>query len=214
MKKLALFSVVITGITALFMSFTPPDAPFEGIIEFEKKTGSTAIQYKYHIKGDKIRIEDYGTDGTLQGIMLVNTTTSKVFNLSPDRKLYSAVPHKNPNMNVVVEINKTGKKMDVAGYSCTEYTVKCEAEQRITSFYVGGNEFDFFVPFLKTLKRKDKLSIYFQKLTGVDGMFPMMGIEKKLDGTVITQLKVTKVTKTGINDTDFDIPKDYKEFKK
>lgn len=191
-----------------------PAPSFEGTIEFEKKTGSTVVKYKYLIKGDKVRVEDYGTDGTLQGIMLVNTTTAKVYNLSPDRKLYSLVPQKNPNMNIVVDVKATGVRKEIAGFSCTEYNVTCDAEQRITTFYVGGTEFDFFLPFLKTLRRKDKLSVYFQKLTGVDNMFPMIGIEKKMDGTVLTTLKVTTVKKQTIDETVFNIPADYKEFKK
>lgn len=213
MKK---FTILFTGLMALaitLVSFIPAGS-FEGAIEFEKKTGSTAIKYKYLIKGENIRVEDYGTDGTLQGIMLVNTKTEKVYNLSPDRKLYSLVPQKHPNMNVVVDVKSTGNKKEIAGISCTEYTVTCEAEQRITSFYVGGTDFDFFLPFLKTLKRKDKLSVYFQKLTGVENMFPMMGVEKKLDGTVLTTLKVTNVKKQTVDATLFEIPKDYKEFKK
>lgn len=213
MKKFAIFTAILTGLTFITTSFMPASS-FEGIFEFEKKTGSTTISYKYHIKGANVRIEDYGTDGTLQGIMLVNTSNGKVYNLSPDRKLYSLVPPKNPNINVQVELTKGNGKKEIAGVSCTEYTVKCEAEQRIATFYVGGTNFDFFLPFLKTLKRKDKLSVYYQKLTGVDGMFPMMGVEKKLDGTVITTLKVNKVIPGTVEDSMFEIPKDYKEFKK
>ncbi|HYG52165.1 MAG TPA: DUF4412 domain-containing protein [Flavobacteriales bacterium] len=210
-KLLILFTGVIT--LALTLVSFMPDGPFEGTIDFEKKTGSTTIKYKYLIKGDKIRVEDYGTDGTLQGVMLVNTSTGKVFNLSPDRKLYSAVPKKEPNMNIEVVV-KTGGKKEIAGVSCTEYNVTCEAEQRITTFYVGGSHFNFFVPFLKTLHRKDKLSVYFQKLNGIDGMFPFMGVEKKLDGTVLTTLKVNSYKRESIADDLFEIPKDYKEFKK
>lgn len=213
MKKLSILlsGVMLLVITAL--SFAPAEG-FEGAIEFEKKTGSTVIKYKYLVKDNKIRVEDYGTDGTLQGVMLVNNGTGKVFNLSPDRKLYSQVPQKNPNTDIKVEVKATGKKMDIAGYSCTEYNVTCEAEQRMATYYVGGTEFDFFLPFLKTLKRKDKLSVYYQKLTGVDGMFPLMGVEKKLDGTPITTLKVVSIKKQSVEDALFEIPKDYKEFKK
>jgi hypothetical protein len=212
MKKLVILFTGVFTLALTLISFMPQGA-FEGTIDFEKKTGSTTIKYKYLIKADKIRVEDYGTDGTLQGIMLVNTTNGNVWNLSPDRKLYSAVPKKEPNMNIEVVV-KTGGKKDVAGVSCTEYNVTCEAEQRITTFYCGGSQFDFFVPFLKTLHRKDKLSVYFQKLTGVDGQFPFMGVEKKLDGTVLTTLKVNSYKRESIADSMFEIPKDYKEFKK
>lgn len=214
MKKTYIFFLsAICAVAFALVSFVPADS-FEGVIDFEKKTGSTVIKYKYLIKGENIRVEDYGTDGTLQGVMLVNTTSGKVYNLSPDRKLYSLVPPKNPNLNIKVEVKATGNKKEVAGISCTEYTVTCADEQRVASFYVGGNNFDFFLPFLKTLKRKDKLSLYYQKLNQVDGMFPMMGIEKKLDGTVLTTLKVNSYKKQSVEASMFEIPKDYKEFKK
>lgn len=213
MKKLSILLSGILFLTIAALSFTPAGS-FEGSIDFEKKTGSTVIKYKYLVKGNHVRVEDYGTDGTLQGIMLVNTTTNKVYNLSPDRKLYSLVPQKTQHSSVKVDIKATGNKKEVAGYNCTEYSVTCEAEQRMATYYVGGTEFDFFVPFLKTLKRKDKLSVYYQSLTGVDNMFPFMGVEKKLDGTVITTLKVTSIKKQAVDDSQFEIPKDYKEFKK
>lgn len=213
MKKITLLLTSTLVLAILLVSFMPAGG-FEGSIEFEKKTGSTTVKYKYIVKGDNVRVEDYGTDGTLQGVMLVNSANGKVFNLSPDRKLYSTVPPKNPNMNIKVEIQNTGEKKEVAGISCSVINVTCAEEQRITTYYVGGTDFNFFVPFLKTLKRKDKLSIYYQKLTGIDGMFPMMGIEKKLDGKVLTTLKVTAVKKETVADDQFEIPKDYKEFKK
>src|SRR5688572_4953639 len=85
-------------VSAVSLSFVLPQAAdaFEGTIDFTKTTGTTVQKYKYIVKGEKIRIEDFGTDGTLQGVMLVNTTTNKVISLSPDRKLYMDMPSKSP----------------------------------------------------------------------------------------------------------------------
>lgn len=213
MKKTILLALLVLLSPLMFLNFVP-DGSFEGVIDFEKKTGSTTQKYKYIVKADKVRIEDYGTDGTLQGVMLVNTSTGKVYSLSPDRKLYMEMPAKNPSMNMTVDVKKNETTKDIAGYKCKEWVATCTEEQRVVTYYMGGDNFNFFIPLLKTLKRKDKLAVYYLKLTGTEGMFPMMGVEKKSDGTVLSTLKVNSIKKQSVEDSQFEIPKGYKKFEK
>lgn len=189
-------------------------ASFEGFIEFTKKTGSTEVKYKYFVKGDKMRIEDFGTDGTLQGVMLVDVAANKVIGISPERKLWMDMPNNRQRKDVKVDVQKTGNTKDVAGFKCTEYKVTCKDEGRVITYWLANDGFSFFIPMLKTLNRADKLSIYFLKMTGVDGMFPMLGEEKKDDGTVITTLKVSSVKMQAMDATLFEIPKGYSKYDK
>ena len=42
-------------------------AQFEGEIIFEKNVGKIHVIYKYFVKGNDIRIEEVGEDGTIDG---------------------------------------------------------------------------------------------------------------------------------------------------
>jgi hypothetical protein len=211
-KKIASFILL----TTLFLQFVPfqSKTPFEGVIEFDRKAGSSQMKYKYFIKDDKIRIEDYGSDGTLQGIMLVNTTANKVIGLSPDRKLYMDVPNNRIPKDVAVEVKKTGNTKDIQGYKCSEIKVTCKDESRVITYWVGGDNFTFLLPMLKTMNRMDKTSVYFLKIPDVGNVFPMIGEEKKLDGTLLSLLKVTSIKEQTLDNSLFEIPKGYSKFEK
>jgi hypothetical protein len=79
---------------------------------------------------------------------------------------------------------------------------------------MANDAFNFFIPMLKTLNRADKLSIYFLKLTGAEGLFPVMGEERKSDGTVITTLKASLVKRQTLEGSLFEIPKGYSKYDK
>ncbi|MBX7094748.1 MAG: DUF4412 domain-containing protein [Flavobacteriales bacterium] len=189
-------------------------AGFEGVIEFTKKTGSTEVKYKYYIKGSKTRIEDFGTDGTLQGVMLIDAAANKVIGISPERKLWMDMPNNRQRKDVKLDIQKTNNTKEIAGYKATEWKVTCKDDDRVISYWMADGAFDFFIPLLKTLNRADKLSIYFLKLSGAEGLFPIMGEEKKSDGTVITTLKTQSVKKQALEESLFEIPKGYSKYDK
>lgn len=212
-RNFSLFSIAVIAMV-VFPSFAPQTAEnFEGIIEFTKKTGTTEVKYKYYIKGDNVRIEDFGTDGSLQGVMLVDMKANKVTGLSPERKLYMDMPNNRVRKESLIAIEKTGATKTFAGYTCSEWKVTCEDEDRVITYWMGEGKFNFFIPMLKTLNRADKLSTIY-KLTGAEGMFPMMGEEKKKDGTLITTLKVTSVKAQALAATQFEIPKGYSKYDK
>lgn len=212
MKKINFLASLLFGLSLL--TATSVKANFEGVFEFTKKTGATEVSYKYFVKPDKVRIEDYGTDGTLQGVMLVDLKTAKVIGLSPDRKLWMDMPNNRKRKEPNIKVEKTGKSKDIAGFSCVEWKVTCAEEDRIITYWMAKDNFNFFLPMLKALNRADKLSLYFLKLSGIDGMFPMMGEEKKSDGTLITTLKVASVKKQELQATLFEVPKDYAKYDK
>lgn len=212
MKKINFIASLLFGLS--LMTATSVKANFEGVFEFTKKTGATEVKYKYFVKPDKVRIEDYGTDGTLQGVMLVDLKANKVIGLSPERKLWMDMPNNRKRKESEIKLEKTGKTKDIAGYSCAEWKVTCKEEDRVITYWMAKEGFDFFIPMIKALNRADKLSLYFLKLTGAEGMFPMMGEEKKTDGTLITTLKVSSVKKQVLQASLFEVPSDYAKYDK
>lgn len=187
---------------------------FEGIIEFTKTTGPVVTNYKYFVKGEHIRIEEISARGEVQGIMLVDTRDKTVTALSPDRKLYMDVPNMRLPKDVKADVKKTGEMKDMAGYKCEKWTVKSATEDRQLSYWVAQDAFDFFVPLLETLNRKDEQAVFFLKIDGAKGVFPMLGVEQKMDGSEVSRLEVTKVTKVAQKPVLFEIPAGYNKFER
>lgn len=187
---------------------------FEGIIEFTKTTGPVVTNYKYYVKGEHIRIEEISARGDVQGIMLVDTRDRTVTALSPDRKLYMDVPNMRLPKDVETEVKKTGEMKDMAGYKCEKWVVKSAKEDRVLTYWVANDEFTFFVPLLETLNRKDEQAVFFLEIKDAKGVFPMLGVENKMDGAEVSKLEVTKVTKAVQKPALFEIPAGYNKFER
>lgn len=182
---------------------------FEGIISFTKKNGTTESKYKYYVKGDKVRVEELNADGTIQGIMLVNTSDKTVKALSPERKLYMDVPTKSGYSTASVSVEKKTSTKSILNQNCTEWIASSKEEDRTISYWLAFDNYDFFIPFLKTINRKDKQAIYFLAITENNGGFPMLSIETKTDGTEVSRLTVTGIDKKTLEEKLFEIPSTY-----
>lgn len=187
---------------------------FEGTIEFTKTTGPVVTNYKYYVKGDHVRIEELSARGAVQGIMLVDNRDRTVTALSPDRKLYMDVPNMRLPKEFKAEVKKTGEMKDMAGYKVEKWTVKGPAEDRLLTYWVAADAFDFFIPMLETLNRKDEQALFFLKIDNAKGVFPMLGVEQKLDGSEVSRLEVTKINRGAQKADLFEIPAGYTKFER
>ncbi|HNA33529.1 MAG TPA: DUF4412 domain-containing protein [Flavobacteriales bacterium] len=187
---------------------------FEGTIEFTKTTGPVVTNYKYFVKGEHIRIEEINARGDAQGIMLVDTRDRTVTALSPDRKLYLDVPNMRLPKEVNVEVKKTGEIKELAGYKCEKWVVKSASEDRNITYWVAADKFDFFMPMLETLNRKDEQAVFFLEIPDAPGVFPMLGVEQKLDGSEVSKLQVTRIAKSVQKPALFEIPADFNKFER
>ncbi len=212
MRKALISSVAFLSLLATSQNVTAQ--AFEGTIEFTKTTGPVVTNYKYYIKGDHVRIEEISARGDAQGIMLVDTHDKTVTALSPDRKLYMDVPNMRLPKDVKAEVKKTGEMKEMAGYKCEKWVVKSAAEDRTISYWVAQDQFGFFIPLLETLNRKDEQAVFFLEIEAAKGVFPMLGIEQKLDGAEVSKLQVTKVVKAVQKPALFEIPAGYNKFER
>ena len=203
----ALFVLMCAGLAANAQAF-------EGIIEFTKTTGPVVTNYKYYVKGDHVRIEEISARGDAQGIMLVDTRDKTVTALSPDRKLYMDVPNMRLPKEVKTDVKKTGEMRDMAGYKCEKWIAKSVKEDRQITYWVAADEFNFFRPLLETLNRKDETAIFFLEIKDANGVFPLLGIEQKLDGAEVSRLEVSKVAKGAQKASLFEIPAGYNKFER
>ncbi len=187
---------------------------FEGEIGFTKTIGPVTADYVYYVKEDMIRVEELDETGTIQGIMIVNTAENSVVALSPERKMYIDVPNRRKVKESDIEVNQTGNKQTINGYECFEWVVDSNEDGRKVSYWVAQDDFDFFIPMLKTLNRKDKMALYYINLPDANGSFPMRGREVKSDGVELTKLEVTKIEKSALQASLFEIPKGYSKFER
>lgn len=187
---------------------------FEGIIEFTKTTGPVVTTYRYFVKGDHIRIEEVSARGEVQGIMLVDTRDRTVTALSPERKLYMDVPNMRLPKEVEVKVEKTSDMREIAGYKCEKWMVKSPKEDRQITYWVAADEFNFFIPLLETLNRKDEQAVFFLQIKDAKGVFPMLGVEQKMDGAEVSRLEVGKVTKGPQKPALFEVPAGYNRFER
>ncbi|MBL4625612.1 MAG: DUF4412 domain-containing protein [Flavobacteriales bacterium] len=209
MKKL-LASLLLVAIFSISSAF----AQFQGIIEFEKiKTETT--KYSYSVKGNKVRIDETGADGSIKGVMIVNLDKETVIALSPERKLYMDATNKRIAPVIKPTITKTENKKTINGFECTEWIVKYAQENTQISYWVSSETgFDFFIKLIAILNRKDRLSKYFITIPEYETVFPVNAVEKNMDGTIKTELKITKIDKKELPDSLFEIPKDYQKFER
>jgi len=204
----------LVGLSFGFLTTALNAQPFEGIIEFTKTTGPVVTSYKYYVKGDRVRIEEISARGEVQGIMLVDTHDKTVTALSPERKLYMDVPNMRLPKDVSTTVQKTSDMRDMAGYKCEKWTVKSGPEDRLLTYWVAADAFDFFVPLLETLNRKDEQAVFFLAIKDNKGVFPMLGIEQKIDGAEVSRLEVTRVTKGVQKPALFEIPAGFNKFER
>ncbi|HOY28076.1 MAG TPA: DUF4412 domain-containing protein [Flavobacteriales bacterium] len=207
-------TLLITGSSLVLLASNASAQAFEGVIEFTKTTGPVVTNYRYFVKGERVRIEEISARGEVQGIMLVDTRDKTVTAISPERKLYMDVPNMRLPKDVETTVQKTADLKDMAGYKCEKWVVKSPKEDRILTYWVAADEFSFFIPLLETLNRKDEQAVFFLQIKDNKGVFPMLGIEQKIDGAEISRLEVKQVTKGAQKQTLFEIPAGFNKFER
>jgi len=207
MKKLLL-------ILSLFTLSLAVNAQFEGSVNFEKSKGKVQVKYQYKVKGENVRVEEYGNGGSLDGIQLVNTTSKSVFALSPDRLMYMEAKNKRPQRTASVTVQKTKTSKTVNGKSCVKWVVTNKEQDRKIIYWVTKGDYNFFIPFLITLNRAEKSAVYFLQVDGNAGYFPMLAEEYNMAGLLISKLEATNVTAKKLQDSDFKVPAGYKKFER
>jgi hypothetical protein len=190
-------------------------AQFEGEIIFEKNVGKIHVTYKYFVKGNDIRIEEVGEDGTIDGIQLMDLETKKTYALSPERKLWFETPNRRPATALDVDIKKTGKSKEILGKKCFEVIVTNKAQDREIVYWITKGDYKFFIPMLETLNRKETQAMFYLEIEGMKNHFPMLSTENIIStGAVVSTLKAQTIEPKTIQPETFIIPKDYGKFER
>ena len=188
---------------------------FSGNIEFKKTVGKIVVTYKYFVSGDNVRLEEINENGNIDGIQIMDVKKETVLALSPERKMYMDVPNKRPSTELEVKVNKTGANKTILGFKCTEIVVTSEDKDRKIVYWVADGKYDFFIPMLKTMNRKENQSMFYLKTPGMEGKFPILSQEYILStGALVSELSTISVTKGSVDAAKFKIPADYSKFER
>ncbi len=79
----------------------------------------------------------------------------------------------------------------------------------------ANGEYDFFIPMLKTLNRKENQSMFFLEIPNMEGKFPMMSTETVLStGKVVSVLTTVNMKKGTVDAEKFELPAGYTKFER
>jgi hypothetical protein len=170
--------------------------------------------YIYYVKGDNVRLEEYGSKKTITDLAVINLKEEKVYLLSPERKSYmvlrTAASSKDMT-NTKVEMTKDSKI--ILGYPCKKWVVSNADYKAKVTYWVTSGNYDFFVKLLSTLKRKDYAALFYQQVPAAIGYFPMVSVWTDLNGNEMERLEVIKIDEHVLRGNFFNIPADYSEIK-
>lgn len=200
---------------AAFLISLGTKAQFEGSIEFRMETKKDTTTNTYYVRGNNIKLDQYGKkSGKVEGSFVFDLTSKQIRFVNPARKVWG--DHKSETPPVVkgsCEVNKTKNTKTLMGKKCVEYVVKNAEENTSISYWITSEKFDFFVPMVKLWNRKDKASVYFNQIKDLPkGSMPLLSIESSLDGKQIGKLEVTKIDKKKLEVSQVSVPSDFKKF--
>lgn len=205
MKKLFLTNFFICVILVSFAQ------SFQGVIDFRKSNLTEKIYYSYSVKGNKVRIDEKSSDGlSIIATLLVDLNSKEILALSHDRKLYMTRPAKTTERVAgSPRIILSGNHRFINGLDCAQWRVKNEAENTEISYWVTKGKFDFFIPLLGVLGRKDRFATYYVAIPGKEGFFPVDAVERDLQRNEKGRLEVLKITEKTLEDNLFVVPTNY-----
>jgi len=207
---------ILLLIATLFLGNNALAQGFEGSIYFTKSNMVDVTKYAYHVKGNKVRVDEMveGSD-KLVAALLVDLESGEMIALSHDRKLYLKRP-KGAEVSVPtgLEVKAGQLEKSIAGRNCKQYRVKSRELDSEVSFWVTEGDFSFFPKLLSILRRKDNFSIFYLALPALNGMFPMSAEEYTLLRDRKGFLQVDEMTATKLDDSLFAIPAGYQKVDK
>ncbi|MCC6371596.1 MAG: DUF4412 domain-containing protein [Bacteroidia bacterium] len=189
---------------------------FNGSIDFKYATQKDTTSNVYWVKNKQVKLDQYSKKGNnVEGSFLFDLAAGEIKFLNPKRKLWGKQKSETPQVikgQCVVTKGTATKK--IAGVKCLEYTVKNTEENTVITYWIADERFEFFIPLIKLWNRKDKQSIYFGQIKGLNaGQMPMMSEERQVsDGKLLTKLEVVSISKTAPKDATFEIPAGYTKF--
>ncbi len=205
--------VVLLFVYAVFSSVYLMAQSFEGVITFKRFTQKDTVEYIYSVKNQMVRIDEKNKKGKIQGTMLVDLKEKKITTISHDRKIYMNVETRPASLDMSkTNVEKTTETKQILGQTCEKWVVTNTEHDTQAEFWVHNGKYDFFIPLLEILKRKDKISLLYLQIPEAAGYFSLIGEERDNKGNIREKLEVMKIEKKKLLDASFKVPPGYSLF--
>lgn len=198
----------------LFISAPVNHSPsFEGKIKLVEETHYNTIFYTYTIKNKQIRVDKFNQNHKIIQSLLINLEDEQIIVLSPSKKKYTYLNlSRNPNTaNENFEVIKTENTRILNGKKCYQWRVRNVEQNTEVAYWVSESNFYFFNDFIKLLNCSEHTFTFFEKIPDSQGFFPMYTVERTLLRKIKKQISVIEINHQKVNDTTFEIPKDFNE---
>lgn len=188
---------------------------FAGSIEFKQLTQKDTVNNVYLVKGNLVKLNRFEKRGNgLEGSYIFDLSNSKISYVNPKRRIWGE--HRSETQPVIrgtCEVSKGGAKK-IAGFKCTEYTVKNTEENTVITYCIAEAKFLFFAPMMKLWNRKDKLATYYAQIKDLPpGAMPFFSEEKLInENKLVNRLEVTKVIAKAPEEASLQVPAGYSKF--
>lgn len=184
---------------------------FEGVIDFRKTNGAEKVYYSYTVKGNNVRIDEKSEDGkSIIATLLVDLSSKEILALSHDRKLYMKRESKTTERVAgSPKIIRSGNHRFIGGYDCEQWRVKNESENTEISYWVTKGKYDFFLPLLGVLGRKDRFATYYLSIPERAGYFPVDAVERDAQRNEKGRLEVIQIAEKKLENSLFVVPTGY-----
>lgn len=215
MKKVMLFALTFIMLASGMNCLFAQDEKFEGTAEMTLKGKKSDNDVKYYAKNNMARVEMGENAGKetrmpLQGTIIFKN--DKMFILMPSRKTYveKSLNIKNKlnelsrREDLDRNISRTGQQKDILGHKADQWIIKTNSgEIELWNTHELGNILFFQNTSAESYPK------WFQEVTA-GGFFPLLVIQRDLNGNEINRLEVKNVKKESVDNKYFEIPSDFK----
>jgi hypothetical protein len=190
---------------------------FEGRVVFKMNDGKSDIHITYLLKDQLVRTEIAGgSQGSAVAIM--DFENNKTILLIKEMQMYMEAPldsindTPSPDLKQASSINveKTGKTMEILGYNCEQYIVKDEdgSESEIWATKALGA----FFPIGKMGKNKSAPKETWETLMADEDIFPLKVTQHSHTGVPKFQMTAESIEEKTVSDDQFQVPAGFNKF--
>ena len=188
---------------------------FEGEVSYVKTTFSDTLYYVYTIKNDCVRIDEYDKYKRTIRAYIVNLQDKSVMIINPNKRVYTQL-ESFPVSNKYVqnmEVIHTGNYKYINGYKCSQWRVKNIEENTEITYWIAGNNFNFYTPMSQVAMSLEDHFLFFKALpqSKMQGVMPMMIENKTLLRASKSTFCVTKINSHPVDTSVFNISQ-YQKF--
>ncbi len=210
MCRCSMFYVLLFAV-----SFAVSASDFEGVINMVRQSHYDTVYYQYYVKGNQVRIDEYGKDDAIRNVLLVHLEERKVYAINTEKKLFKELSANDEQIQSNFEnytIQKTQNKKVINGFACYQWRVRNEQRNSEIAYWVTKNGFDFYDRLLDVIRSFDNTSMFFRAIQDTNGFFPVLVVERTLVRYEKERLIVTAIEHKPVDIEVFVIPEDFRHF--